>query len=200
MRPAISPTKCVQVLKGTPPPEWSWAATEPKLDAAGKSAQNQFSLQENSQRIQAMRRLQRANQRIVGDSGLLPSGNQTLQAPMAWPNFSSSKFIASHRQKVSSFTLPSKLYRTNRQIRQNLMFLWVKILGSIPAAARVKPSKSLVLLLCDRCSRSRFAVRTRNVESELGRETPFACCCRSLCKCHEKLRNPELLEARHFSK
>src|SRR5947207_12373873 len=97
MQPAISPTKCVQVLKGTPPAEWSSAATEPKLDAAGKSAQIQFSLQENNQRIQAMRRQQRANQRIVGDSGLLPNANQTLQAPMVWPNFSSSKFIASHR-------------------------------------------------------------------------------------------------------
>src|SRR5437763_14458206 len=93
MRPAISPTKCVQVLKGTPPAEWSWAATEPKLDAAGKSAQIQFLLQENNQRIQAMPRQQRANQRIVGESGLLPNANQTLLAPMAWPNFSSRHYI-----------------------------------------------------------------------------------------------------------
>ena len=49
------------------------------------------------------------------------------------------------------------------------MFLQVKILGSIPAAAHVEPSKSLMLLLCDRCSR--FAVPKRNVESELGRAT-----------------------------
>ena len=33
----------------------------------------------------------------------------------------------------------------------------------------MEPSKSLLLLLCDRCSR--FAVPKRNVESELGRAT-----------------------------